>query len=772
MSKLPIKMPVKIITVTLSVLCTTALAAEAIGQQLDEIEVTGTRHTEGRATLASPVPIDVIDGERLDDSGYADVSRGLQFALPSVNFNRAATTATAASTRPLTLRGLAPDQVLVLINGKRRHSSSILNTNNSVGRGSAPVDFNMIPEAAIQRIEVLRDGAAAQYGSDAIAGVINIILRDDAEGVFSAAQAGATAQGDGENQMFTVRTGLKLGEQGHLTLTGEFRHQEPTNRANVDQRFNRVTYKIGDPRITDINLALDSSVAFGSGELYFFGTGSHRNAQSPSGFRVPGYSPLYPSGYVALINPTLEDFGVTGGFRTTFDDGLHFDFSHTVGYDHASFEVTNTANQSLGASSPSRFDAGAVTYRQHTTDVLVTKDFDAMVPGLYAAAGLQHRAEYYHIHSGEPLAYFGAGADGFPGFNPRNPVDKTRSAYAVFVDAELNANRMLTLGLAGRYDHYSDFGDATTWKGTARLALTSMIALRGAASTGFRAPSMQQQYFDAVTNNLTSKGALVTVGTLPVSDPVARALGASDLKPEKSRNLSAGIVLSAQHISFTADWYRIKIDDRIALSEQLGGAAVTSVLAAAGITNVQQVRFFTNAVDTETEGFEVAARYAVEFGNNTNLNVGAGYGRFNTDLKRLAQNPVLPTLPLLGNKSILFITKAQPKDKITLDTTLGHGPFTLKVNVTRFGECTSADLITTQTYTPKTIVDLSLGAALGHHLSITGGVQNLGDVYPDQPVDNALPSIIAATGGSFPDGEAAPFGFNGRAYFLRLEARF
>lgn len=744
---------------------------------LEDIVVTATRRVEGRPALESPVPIDVVQGDALGRSGYADLSRGLQFQVPSVNFNRAATTATAASTRPITLRGLAPDQVLVLVNGKRRHASSILNTNNSIGRGSAPVDLNTIPDAAIERIEILRDGAAAQYGSDAIAGVVNIILREDASGGYGALQGGITDQGDGADESATGRVGFDLGGRGHLTVSGQIRHQDPTNRANVDQRFGWVTYKIGDPRISDFNGAIDSSYSLGgNGELYLFGTGSYRVAQSPSGFRTPTTAPtLYPAGYVALINPRIADFGVTGGYRTTFGNDWHFDVSHTVGYDQANFVVGNTVNLSLGpngAASPQSFYAGGVTYRQHVTDALLTKSFDVL-RGLNIAAGAQDRLELYKIKNGEPLAYFGAGADGFPGFNPRNPVDKNRNAYAGFVDLELDATRFLTLGAAGRYDHYSDFGGAATWKSTARLAATDWLAFRAAASTGFRAPSMQQQYFSAVTNNLSSTGALVTVGTLPVTDPVARALGATALKPEKSKNYSAGIVLTpTRNFYFTADYFRIEIENRIALSEQLSGTGVANILTAAGIRNFQQVRFFTNAIDTNTEGFELSGRYSTAIGTRANLALGFGYGRFLSNLERLAPNGAIPSLPLLATKSLIFVTKGQPKDKVTFDATLDYAPFTFNVDVTRFGSVQGADLATLQTYSAKTLVDLSLGVALSKAMSITAGVQNVGDVYPDQPVDNRLASVIAATGGSFPAPEEAPFGFNGRSYYLRLESNF
>lgn len=735
--------------------------------QLDEIVVTGTR-SPGRTALESVAPIDVISAAALQKQGYVDVARGLEFLEPSVNFARAATTATAANTRPATLRGLSPDQVLVLVNGKRRHATSILNTNNTVGRGSAGVDLDAIPSAAIERIEILRDGAAAQYGSDAIAGVVNIILKSDREGGDATLQYGQTEAGDGAQVSATGHVGLPLGA-GRISLTGELRDQDPTNRALVDQRFGRVTYRFGDPRVRLFSAALDAEHPLGAGELYGFATYADKRSENAAGFRVPGFSPLYPNGFLPKIQPIIRDGSATLGWRAKLADRWNFDLSHSFGYDHARFEVYDTANVSLGLASPTRFNSGAVTYRQDVTDLTLSTPL-AWGAGGNLAGGLQHRYEAYEIESGEPLAYQGLGADGFAGFNPRNPTNRSRTAYAAFVDLELHPVQPITLGAAVRYDNYDDFGGATTWKASARWQVTDILALRATAGVGFRAPSLQQQYFSAVAG-ATSAGVLVTVGTLPVSDPVARALGAEKLKPERSRNLAGGLVFDPGHgLSFTADAFQIEIDDRIALSEQLAGPAVLAVLKSAGITNFQQVRFFTNAVDTTTRGYELTGRFRHDLPGDVSLNLVAGYGRFETKLDTLRANPVLPTLPLLGGKSILYVTKAQPKDKLTASIELIRGPLSLQLSGARFGTYQSQPLVNPQVFGAKTTVDLSARYAVTPAFHISAGVQNLGDARPDPIADQGL--VIAATGGSFPTGEESPIGVNGRSYFVRLQRSF
>lgn len=751
----------------------TALAAPAVYAQpvSDEggadIIVTGTR-TTGRAALQSSAPVDVVSGEAIAGTGYNDLNRALNFLQPSVNFARAATTASAANTRPITLRGLSPDQTLVLINGKRRHANAVLNVNNSIGRGSAGVDLDTIPQNAIARIEILRDGAAAQYGSDAIAGVVNIILKSNAEGGSAELLGGITEEGDGLNGLASASAGFRLGAEGHMTLSVLARGQEATNRAFVDQRFDRVTYRIGDAESRLASLAFDAALPLGDAEIYSFGTLTRKISNNGAGFRVPGYSPLYPDGFLPIIEPRIWDVGGTIGLRGEIG-GIRADLSQGYGYNKADFSVHDTANASLGLDSPTRFDSGGVTYRQYVTDLLLSRPL-ALLAGGNVAVGGQYRHESYSIRNGEPAAYFGLGADGFAGFNPRNPTDAGRNAYAGFVDVELRPVEPFLLGGAIRHDHYDDFGGKTTWRLTARLEPVKGLAIRGTIGTGFKAPSLQQQYYSAVQGAL-SGGNLVSVATLPVSDPIARALGGADLKPERSRNATVGLVVGpVEGFSFAADYFHIRIRDRIALSEQLGGAAVTAILATAGVTGFSQVRFFTNAVDTTSQGIELTANWSGTLGPDTKLAVNAGYGWFKNRLDTLRPNPVLPSLPLLATRSILLLTKAQPSNKFTLQSTLSHRRWELQASATAFGPYTAAPIAATQTFGGGESVDLSAGYAVLDGVRLTGGVQNIFDVRPDTVADQYR--FISATGGSFPTGEETPLGLNGRSYYLRLSARF
>jgi iron complex outermembrane receptor protein len=763
-------------------LCTAAFAetgfaadggqgATSAGQP-EEIIVTGTR-AAGRTALTSAVPVDTIDAERLEETGYADLGRALEFAEPSVNFPRAETTPSSANTRPITLRGLSPDEVLVLVDGKRWHTSAVINTNFAVGRGSAPFDLSTIPISAIDHIEILRDGAAAQYGSDAIAGVINIILKSNDSGGFVQTQAGITQVGDGQNIDGAFNRGYALPEGGHITVSGEVGYQENTNRAAVDQRFGRVTYSIGAPEQIDTNLAVTAAYPLPdiAGELYSDLLVSRKDSSSAVTFGVPGTSPLYPGGFRPEVNPLLWDVGDTVGLRGALTDTINYDLSNSFGYSSADFTVRDTANASLGLASPTSFDGGSATYLQDVTNLTFNRPLPELLAGGNLAVGAEYRYDQYQLGSGEPSSFTGSGALGFPGFNPRIPVDNARNAGAGFVDLELKPVSWLSVGGAGRYDRYSDFGGAPTWKVTARAEATSWLAFRGSASTGFRAPSLQQEFYSSITT--VANGAnksLVNVGTFQVDDPIARALGAQPLKPEKSRDETLGLVLTPlRRFSITADLFRTDIDDRIALSDAMSGNAVTAALAGAGITNVQQVAYFTNALNTRTQGYDITATYAGDIDEDTQYNLSLGYDRSPTSIRSLAQNAVLPQLALIGVHARTLLTEAQPRDKLSGQVSLDHGPYTGVLNVTRYGKYVDAPILDPQTFSAKTIVDLTGSARVSDRVTLGFGILNVGDVYPDKLQELAF--AFKSFGNSFVYGEESPWGVDGRAFFARLRVR-
>lgn len=729
----------------------------------DDIVVTGSRAAPRSAALSSS-PVDSYSAADLQARGLGDLSQILQFVAPSLEFAGAVNSGGAANARGPTLRGLGQDQVLVLVDGKRRHASSLINFNNTIGRGQVPVDLNLIPVAAIARVEVLRDGAAAQYGSDAIAGVINIILRHDTTG-FASVQSGITERGDGAIKLATVSQGFALGEGGSLVLTAEARRLSEFNRAAIDSRFGRVTNRQGETGRTDLSAVVAAVLPIAADwEAYANALYAHRDADNTIQYRVPSTSPvLFPNGFLPLVALNLDDAGGTLGIRHT--GSLTIDLSDTIGYDQADFVSRDTANTSLGNASPTRFDAGGVRYFQNVANLTLSRQF-ALLAGANLAVGVEHRYERYKIRAGEPASFFGSAAQGFPGFNPPVPVDEDRNAISAFADGEIALTRSLRIGAAGRYEHYSDFGSKVTGKGSLFFQPAQSIALRATASTGFRAPSLQQSYFSTVTSQ-SSNGVLVNVGTFAATDPVSAALGGRPLKPETSTNLSGGIVLTpGSGFTLTIDAFQVKIDDRVALSESLSGATVSAILRTAGITNASQVRFFTNAADTRTRGFDIVAGWRGRIGE-TRMRVDAGYNRSTTSIRRLSANPVLPALPLLATASIDLLAFAQPRDKLNVAGSLDFGSFDVGAAVTRFGSFRFVPVTTEQRFGPEWTADLTANFHVADGFEFGAGVLNLFDAFADKVAERAL-----TQGGSLPYPEAGGLGFRGREFFARATVRF
>jgi iron complex outermembrane receptor protein len=752
-----------------------ALAAAGLGAvagpawaeegEVGELVVVGSRGAP-RLVTESAAPVDVFSGEAVASRGQNDLTKVLEFLSPSFNYPRTSSGPSVAGARPATLRGLSPDQVLVLVNGKRRHASSIITFNNGPFRGSVPVDYNTLPITAIGRVEILRDGAGAQYGSDAIAGVINVVLRDDAEGGQASVQVGETERGQGETTIVTLRNGFRLGDDGgFLSLAGEVRDRGDTNGAEVDPRFGRVTSTLGDPQSTDYALTANAELPLTAGaKLYGFATYAARDTEMSPLFRAPTVFPaFYPNGFLPIVNLDLRDVGATAGITGAWG-GWSWDLSDTYGYSKGDYRVANTVNTSLGAASPTKFYGGGARYSQNLINLTVDRDLTVAAGG-HVAFGVEHRRETYELVSGEPASYQLAGAQGFPGFNPPRPVDVDRHAWSAFADGEISLMDGLDLGLAARFEDYSDFGRETTGKASLFWKPWEVVAFRATASSGIRAPSLQQQYFSTVTSQINA-GVLQNVGTFAVNDPISIALGSSPLKPETSTSVAGGVVLTpGRGFTFSLDAFRIDIDDRIALSENLQGAQVAAILRANGVTNAAVARFFTNAADTRTEGWEATLRWDGRLGDEARLGITLGYAAFDTDVLRQASNPVLPASPLLGPGSIDLMTDAQPRNKIVLNTELQWRGLRVIADVTDFGayRTTAASGLSNITVRGKTSVDVSAAYTFRDRYTLQAGMLNAFDVYP---------SRIPGEGTGRPFSEVDPIGFNGREYYVRLTAVF
>ncbi len=794
------------------------------GLELENVTVIGSRNAT-RTKLETPVPVDIIPlSIIINEVGQVDLNQILNYAAPSFQSNRQTIADGTDHIDPAQVRGLGPDQVLVLINGKRRHQSALVHLNGSIGRGSTGVDLNAIPVSAIDHIEVLRDGAAAQYGSDAIAGVINIVLKSGNSGPAVTSKFGLSTgsfvgnkclpsglgcvEGDtidfSDGGLFDAggSWGLALGK-GSVTFSAEYRHHNRTNRASFDPRDQVVAgdagsnavaepnHRWGDPDTRDLMTMFNLSVPLNAKQtrfLYAFGGYSRREANSAGFYRrsldVRNWPQIYPLGFLPEIQPLVLDFSSAAGVRGAWNRWA-YDLSGEYGHNSFAFTIGNSLNVSLGPTIPPNktvFDAGTLGLGQLVGNFDLTRGFKLrhMSGPLNVALGAEARREQYKISAGEPDSYGNGGvpnraggiaaigAQVFPGFRPSNEVDTSRSSVASYVDVEGDVVSWFRLGLAGRSEHYTDFGNTVDGKLTVRLQPDPRFIVRGALSTGFRAPSLGQSFFSSTATNFVNLGqGLVPVEslTLPVTSPAAQTLGAQALKPENSTHASAGLVLNpAPRLDITVDYYHIAIDDRIVLSGNFTGARITALLAPFGANSA---RFFTNAINTRTNGVDLTAAYRIVTSAGGHVRLHASY---NNTLTKIVGGVTTPP-QLAGFDQVLFdrierrrIDCGQPRDSVRTGAAWRQNRWGANLNLARYGKFCSFTLAPAddQTYAAKWLTDAEISYRLGSNLTIAAGAQNLLDVMPGRN------STVNSFNGiqTFPS--QSPFGMNGRTLYGRI----
>ncbi len=762
---------------------------------LDVVVVTGTKVSD-RTVAESTAPIDVITPEVLQATGTPDLATALSRALPSLNFPRLAISDGSDAVRPAQLRGLSPDHVLVLVNGKRYHTGALVNVNGTQGRSSSPVDLNTIPVSAIERVEVLRDGASAQYGSDAIAGVINIVLKGSNRGGNISARYGRYSAGDGAQSDALGDAGFALGGDGFIHLAAQVGTQDQTNRARpfigtptaTSAPLGRVVQRQGDPEVDSYSLTYNAELPV-SDPLTLYSNFIHtrRDTLSNGFYRPAGDArnirEIYPNGFLPQINNDSTDYSFVGGLRYTVSDTTEIDFSYTYGSNELTFDILNTLNRSLGPTSPRQFYAGKLEVDQGVFNIDATTllgiglDYPATL-----SYGVEWREDEFQQSPGEPLSYaLGTfanipGAQVFSGFRPSDSGTFDRDNLSLYVGLEAEFTEKLTAGIAARYEDYSDFGTTTSGKLTSRYAFTDAVALRGTVSTGFRAPSLQQQFFQSTATNfiVTPQGNLpFDIVTFRVNSPAGIALGAEPLRPEESTNYSLGLVLQpADALYITIDAYRIELDDRITLSENLTSAAVRNFLNANGFPGVGGGRYFTNAIDTTTDGVDLVGtyRWGLDAGN---FDLTVGYNHTSTDIERVAPNPAAlavidPNALRFGRVEIGRFEVGAPKDKVLLGGLWQTGDLKFMLNATRYGEITirNAAAVQDQTFGAKWTVDVA-ATLTRENWNFTLGSDNVTNEYPDENI------FANSTSGQFAyASSAAPFGFNGAFVYAKVGYSF
>lgn len=797
---------------------------------LSDIVLVGTR-APGRTRLNTTAPVDVFNVGRLQlTAPQNDINQLLQYASPSFNSNRQSSSDGTEHIDPASLRGLGPDQLLVLINGKRRHTTSLINNQGTIGNGSVGTDLNAIPASAIERIEVLRDGAAAQYGSDAIAGVINVILKKNIKTLYAAATGGATSRGDGALQQLNLNYGTALGRNGgFINVTAEAYNRGRTTRAQNhnliifdqsaldnyfsydftndpaasrkydDDKLNELglnrddfNFQIGDARIKNISGFLNLGLPFknGKGEFYAFGGYSFRKGEGygfrrlPSDYSVNVYS-IFANGYQPNTSSHIHDRSLSAGIK--FNAGLwKGDLSNTIGNNRFDYSVNNTVNASLEAQSPTSFKAGGHEFLQNSTNLDFSRYFSGVAAGLNLALGAEFRVDQYRIRAGEEASWknyalvtepdgtvsnpsgLAGGSQSFPGFSPENAINKSRNNVSVYADAEADLTKKWLLGAAARFEHYSDFGATINGKISSLYKLADGFNLRGSVSSGFRAPSLHQQYFSYISTNILPDNTLGQAGFFTNNSDVAKALNIQKIKEETSVNYTLGITASPiKNLRISLDGYLINIKDRIVLTGSFGydpfGEPVEAIQEILNPLGASSARFFSNAVDTRTSGIDFVADYTIGTSQHK-LNIALGLNVNKTKIT----NTHIPAL-LKGQEQIFFspadsvlIISGTPRTKANLTLNYTIKKFAITLNNVYFGKVVRNGFPfgPIQEFKGKLATDLSLSYTFSP-LTITIGANNLFDVFPDKIVyDNSYFGVFKY--------QPVQMGMNGAFYFGRL----
>jgi iron complex outermembrane receptor protein len=789
--------------------------------------VVGSRSLRPRTMIETPVPVDVIDSKNLLATGQIEPAQQLTFNAPSFVSNHQTVADGTDHIDPATLRGLGPDQVLVLVNGKRRYNTALINLNGTVGKGATGTDLNAIPTSAIERIEVLRDGAASQYGSDAIAGVINVVLKKQT-GTHVMAHAGQQYLGDGGTLQLGINQGLKLGKRGGiLNLTAEFRNRERTNRAgdflgtvytgDVAKDEDTIAMR-GFSRKNNMFIGSSQQLnAYGEANLelplnanntriYATAMYSYRNGEAAGLYRYPKQAPgqvvraLYPDGFLPHIESTIHDKSIIAGIKGKTHSAWNWDVSTTYGGNSFQFNVNNSNNASMGTASPTEFNCGKISFSQSTSNVDFSKDFGSKMNlnSFNVAVGAELRLDHYQIEAGQQESWdkydqgnLAAGAQVFPGFQPKNEVDETRNIVSTYVDLESDITDKLLVNVAGRFEKYSDFGNALAGKLALRYKIINGLSIRGAISNGFRAPSMHQYFFNNISSIFTVTNAgLVQNNTLTVrnNDPVAKALGIPDLKEETSVNYSLGLAAQlGKRVSLTVDAYQINIDNRIVLAGPFrrDSAIVDQALTNGGIgADVRVVQAFSNIIDTKTKGLDVILTMNPKTRKGSlDIVLAANFNK--TTIEKVNGTGNIPAVPNATGNYFFFdrieqsrIERGNPQNKLSLSVNYQLKKIGANVRVTHFGEVGfwNTNPALDETYDPRTVTDASTNYSIVPAVRVTIGANNIFDVYPQKlkwfREGNGDKSNIfyANTGeGRFVySRNATQFGMNGGYYYITL----
>jgi len=783
------------------------LAEEPAAQALGTVIVTGNRGSEKRTVTSSPVPIDVISARQLQETGKPGLMEALSASVPSLTLPEKTGWDASGMARAPNLRGLNAAQVLVLVNGKRRHTSATLNI-SGINAGAAPSDLDLIPIGAIDHVEVLRDGAAAQYGSDAIAGVINVILKADTSGT-AVSTVGQGYDGKKQTVQQNLNKGFEIGHEGIVQLALDARSQNDDNKASANgysqaealDRAGKVTYGgYGTPKINLLTLGYNAELPLQDDlSLYSFSTWSYRKAEQGQNFRLPTIVNTIttgPNGRPSGYTPTwyIEEYDYQAAFGARGLAGeWDWDLSSTYGRNEAEQGTWNNQNPSLGEATPDHFESGTWVSSQlnisFSSNLDLRRSFEVgLAKPLDLSWGLEQRRDTYQVQAGDWASWADGGYCAAPGncaasgaqvtngISPAEASSASRNSYAGYLDVGFNPLPQWYWGAALRYEHYDrGIGATRSGKLTTRYELTPELAVRATVSNGFRAPSLANSLFSARSTTygvVDSVYQSINYGVLPVDSAAAQALGAEPLKPERSTNYSLGLTWQpSERLAFTADAYLINVRDRITLTGTLLGPEVTQALLANGIDSTSGGQYFTNGASTRTKGLDLVGSYEQDLGSAGSVKWTAAFNWNDTEILAYKDsvNILGTSYELMNRQARNLLTEVQPHTKLILGGTWRLDRYRVNLGLTRYGswrEVNAAnDRSLDREYKARWITDLDVGYQLTKDLELAVGARNLFDVYPERQAPSSKTMVKGY-------GVYSPYGFTGGYYFGRLTYTF
>ncbi|APG61390.1 ferric enterobactin receptor [Christiangramia salexigens] len=800
--------------------------------RLDDVVIVGSRG-KPRTSFDSPVPVDNLQTGELEQTGKGVLDQQLMHKVPSYTSTQQPISDAAAHFSPADLRGLFPSRTLVLVNGKRKNASALVYSYVTPGRGEVGVDMKAVPSAALERVEILRDGAAAQYGSDAVAGVINLVLKEESDPFINTSYS-VTTEGDGEQYKLSTGFGVDINDKGYANFTFNYFDQKrsqragtitslddeagywgitdstPYNTSDLRAFLNRnpsAGFQVGLPDMTITNFAYNTGYTLDEEtktEIYSFGSLANRSGSAPQFARVPywvsGFEQIYPGTdfFLAEMAPQIQDYTFSLGLKTTYNE-WDFDLSSTLGRNRIDYYINNSFNQSFGASSPSDFYNGAHQFSHIVNNLDVVRTFeDTGLNSLTVAFGAEHRTENFVTEEGEFASYGDGtpddptdrtGSESFGGFRPENASNDYRSNLGIYTDITADITEDFLLGGALRYENYSDFGSNVSWKLNSRYkTLDDKLSIRGSLSSGFRAPALHQVYYTAITTTLTENG-IQQNGILNNADPALRALGIPELDAETSFNIGAGVTYRfTKNIGLTMDVYQIDVDDRIVLSGQVTptGEPTNPIDQTLASVNVGAAGFFLNAIDTRTKGIDIVLSYSnLEIGEGSlggsiaaNFNKTEVMGTNFPDFIR--QNNLEDAL--FSREDVSRVESWRPRSKIIGTANYEINKFSTNLSLMHYGKVTyrhPSNPADDATYGSKLLTDLSFGYEITDKINVTVGANNLFNVYPD-----TFAEAYSANGGIPNDRnldfvgrfkypwQTTQFGLDGTRIFTNLNFKF